>query len=361
MENRDLRKQLLMSAIILMLTFTLAGAVYGADAAAIMDTPPFVKGGHVFAPVRPVAETFGISVGWVSEVLDGNAELYRAYAGLAPVGWVPNGYYVTLTRADRRLIMQIGSPDMVLITYEGEQIISMDIAPDFRDNRVFLPPVSWTKVFGFTLTELSENSVVISDGDKKLTLTREQRELKLSGGNFLKSYNGDKSLTFFYPIDGAPGVAWEGYAEILLTIGEADYVITAVNAGAGRSDPVRYTLEELDHQMEKNAETDQSIVRKLADVYYGVPAYRFSGIHAGIPQAGLVFLKDGVLCGLTVEAQRDPGSDIFVGNELELDTDNGTEALPEAGPVEIDESELQSRLAVINALLDEIMPSFTVM
>jgi hypothetical protein len=301
-----------------------------------MDVAPFVEGGVAYDAVRPIAEAFGIYVDW-------NQEAQK----------------VTLTRGARQVMMTVGATDMTIAASGVERAISIDAPPILKDGRVLLPTRLWAESFGLNVVYQPEDGgVAISEGEKTLTVVPGSRTLSLSGGSFLQLYDKDESLRFYYPQSGAVGVVWEGYVEILLAMGGEDYVIVAVNGGTGRSDTVKYALDEFDRLIYSNASTANSSVEKLPESYYGVPAYRIAGYGEGVPQAGIVFLRDGYLCGLTVEARRDANSGDVQQNTLEI--------VPLSEPNEMTEDEpmadygrvLESELAVVNAILDEIIASF---
>ena len=342
MKNRNAIRLLWTLILILALTFVAAGAVYGADAVMIVDVAPFIENGLTFDTVRPIAETFGIYVSW------DQAE-----------------QKVTLMRGAYRVVFTVGASELTRITPEGEKTAPIDTPPLLKDGRVFIPTRLWAEVFGLQVEWNEENrSVTVSEGIKALNFTPGQKEFHLTDGHFLKLYHQDESLSFFYPSVGNVDVVWEGYAEVLMNLDGNDYVIVAVNAGAGRSDPIYYTQEELEKLVYQNAGRELVTVTRLSDTYYGVPAYRFSGPEAGVPQSGVIFLKDGVLCGLTIETRRTPGQEIFTGNTLEIVDEDGTAIEPEEreeAPAEADTSGLLEELALVNAILDEIMASFMVM
>ena len=345
-KNKSL-KPLWILVLVPALLLIAAGAAYGADATAIMDAAPFIEKGVTYDTVRPIAETFGIYIDWDQE-----------------------GQKVTLTRGARQVIMAVGDANLVLATPEGEEeVLAVDTPPVLIGGRVFLPTRLWAETFGLKVEwEPEDGRVTVSEGKKALTFAPGSKEFTLTGGHFLKVYDQDESLRFYYPETGQPDICWEGYAEVILNIEGDDYVISAINAGAGRSDPVRYSVEEIDKLIIRNAEIDQLSAQKLPDVYYGAPAYRISGIVSGISQAGVIFLKDSLLCGLTVEVMRSSDIEVIQGNELDEILSVGMEGtlihdlddLPESELVRYDREKLESQLAIVNSLLDEIMASFTV-
>jgi hypothetical protein len=247
--------------------------------------------------------------------------------------------------------------------------VAIDAAPILREGRVFLPVRLWAEHFGLSVFwNESDGSVTVSEGAKALTITPGEKRLALTGGHFLKLYNQDESFLFFYPETGKVDVTWEGRAEILMTVDGEDLVITAINAGAGRADPIVYTEEEIEWLIHRNAAASGLSVLALSSRYYGVPAFRCSGIESGIPQAGVVFLRNGFLCGLTIEAKGAPPPDIGGGVEPDFDPEPGDGVSPEAAmrreaaarAANAAERDLHAVLAKINALLDEIFASFIV-
>ena len=320
----------------LILTFCAAGAALGVGAVMEMDVAPFVENDITYDAVRPIAETFGIYVDW-------NQDEQK----------------VALSRGAYQLMMTVGATELTRITPEGEDTLSVDTPPVLKDNRVFLPTRLWAELFGLQVEWRPEDgSVTVSEGGKAVRLVPGSKGLSLSGGHFLTLYSQDESLSFYYPQSGVVDVVWEGYAEILLAVDDVDYIIVAVNAGAGRSDPVNYTMEEFDRLIYANASAAHGNVRRLPETYFGSPAYRIAGKAEDIPQAGVVFLKNGYLCGLTVEAKKDFGPDAFQQGMLDIVSEDADRESRSDTPVEIDESALEAELAVVNALLDEIIASF---
>ena len=348
MEKRATFMPLVMPALIVLLFFTVAaGSACGADYVKTLDVAPYIENNRTFDTTRSIAETFGIFVGWDQA-----------------------DQRVTLTRGGTQVIMRVGSFQMGVKTPEGEKTLSLDIAPQWKEGRVFLPVRLWAEHFGLTVVWSQEDGgVVVSEGNKALKIMSGKKDIELTGGHFLKHYNQDESLSFFYPEAGVIGSTWEGYAEVLLRINEDEYVITAMNAGAGRSDPIRYTEEEISSLIIKNAEENNTVVQKVPESYYNVPSYRVSGTISGIPQVGVVFLKDGFLCGMTLEHKQKAQMDISAGQSraagalrseaIEFD-ESELSRQPEKAPVEIEEGKLQAYLAVLNGLLSEMMASFMV-
>ena len=338
------------AALTLMLALTLtllaAGAAYGADYTKTIDVAPFIENGRAYDTTRSIAEAFGIYVDWDQA-----------------------SRQVTLSRGAYRVVMQVDSDQMVVSAPEGVRTETLDVVPLLREGRVFLPVRLWAEAFGLQVAWRDEDGlVVVTEGQKTLTAKPGENRLSLTGGHFLKMYSQDDSLSFYYPETAIPGSDWEGYAEVLLTVDGTDYVISAVNAGAGRSDPVQYTEEEIDSLIKRNAEENDTVAESLPSYYFGVPAYRVSGTVGGIPQAGVVFLKDGFLCGLTVELRITPPAAVVSEDEEEVAWENLPAELEESElhkaaedePIVIEESLRTLYLSVVNALLDEIMASFRV-
>ncbi|MCL1848396.1 MAG: copper amine oxidase N-terminal domain-containing protein [Clostridiales bacterium] len=333
-------------AIVFALTMSCTDAAYGADYTKTIDAAPFLENDRAFDTVRPIAETFGIYVSWDQE-----------------------SQQVTLTRGMRQVVMQLGSFEEIVVTEDGVKTIAMDVAPILKDGRVFLPVRLWAEHFGLSVTWLEENrSVIVSEGKKALTVIPGENEIKLSGGYFLKVYDKDDSLRFFYPEIGVLGLTWEGYAEVILDIDGGEYVIAAVHSGVGRSDPVQHTYEGVSAQVYQNAEINNTNVTVLPDHCYGAPAFKVEGIVSSIPQAGVVFLHDTHICGLAVEVKRAHSSGSENGSfdleevlEIDIAEPGEAEHKPLADePVVIDPAQLSAELVIVNALLDEIMASFSI-
>ena len=346
MKKNNTLHLLLILALIFTLTFAAAEAAFGATSTKGIDAAPFLENDRIYDSVRPIAETFGIYVSWDQA-----------------------GQTVTLARGPRRVVMAVGSYEESVTTEDGQKTISMDVAPVLRDGRVYLPVRLWAEHFGLSVEwRDGDGCAVVSEGGKALTVVPGVKELTLSEGHFLKAYESDHSMRFFYPEGGVPGVTWEGYAEILYVIDGVEIVIAAVHAGAGRSDPVRQNFDDMSAQIYQNAEINNTNVLLLPDACYGAPAFRVDGVVSGVPQAGVVFLLDDHICGLTVEVKRPrlraEGSDDYdMENVLEMLFDEPGEAeakLNEGPPVQVDEAQLVAELAMVNALLDEIMASFVV-
>ena len=334
-------------SFIILLASVVTGVAYGADYIKVIDVAPFVENDRAYDTVRPIAETFGIYV-----------------------DWEPANQQVTLTRSIYKVIMRVGSYEMTVISPVGVRTVVMDVAPVLKESRVFLPVRFWAEPFGLSVVwREDEGSVTVSEGIKALTVTPGKKEISLTGGHFLKTYDLDKSFRFYYPEGGVSGLSWEGYAEVLVVFNDEEYVITAVNSGAGRSDPIDYTSEEITLQISQNAELNNINVINLPDFLYGEPAFRVDGIVSGVPQAGLVFLQNGHLCGLTVEVKRIPSAMVGTlfsdsADALEIDIEEPGEAdfgLTETIPADTDKSRLHAELAVVNTILDEIIASFVVM
>jgi len=329
-----------------------AGTAYGAATEAQIDVTPFVYDGRVYCAIRPFAEAFGIGVRWDQA-----------------------NQQVTLARGVFRAVLKIGSAEMALSKSGNEETTLIAVSPILREGRACLPVHLWAEFFGILFSPQADGVfAVLKEGEKVLTFSTGSQDVRITGGHFLTVYNRDKSFLFAYPVSGTLGAVWDGYAEVLLHIDGEDYVITAVNAGAGLSDPIHYTMEEIDDMLHRNADGDTISVQRLPESLYGVPAFRFSSCVAGNAQTGVLFLKDGVLCGLTVETKREPGTDVFQSREVEIvleddlpgaatDAANESaeaEVLPTADTEESDRIRIQAQLAVAEALLDEIMPSFVV-
>jgi hypothetical protein len=317
-----------------------AGAALGDDVTKTIDAAPFIENGRVYDTVRPVAETFGIYVDW-------DQEAQKA----------------TMTRGTLQVVMEVGSSELALVTLDGVESISLEAAPILRDGRLFLPTRYWAGAFGLEVVwHEADGSVTVSEGVKTLAFAPGSHVLSLTGGHFLRLYDQDERLSFFYPEHGDVAIVWDGYAEILLTVRDVKYVIVAMNAGIGRSDPINYTMEEFDRLIYDNADAANGSVRKLSNTYYGVPAYRITGLAAGIPQAGVIFLRSGYLCGLTIEVKQDQGSSMVQESILDIlvegDEDDGT--FDDDEPLGLDGNELQREFLFVNALLDEIMASLVV-
>lgn len=322
--------------LVLTLSFAAAGAAFGISDSTVMEVAPFIDKGVTYDTVRSIAETFGIYVYWDQE-----------------------GQAVTLIRGANQVKMTVGETELAIVTPEGEETLAIDTPPVIKEGRVFLPTRLWAESFGLSVQwQAEDGSVTVSEGAKALTFTPGSRELALTGGHFLKLYHQEGILSFFYPRSGEVDVVWEGYAEVLLTVEDEDYLIVAVNAGAGRADPVNYTMEEFDRLIYENASMANGSVRKLPDTYFGVPAYRIAGKAESVPQAGVVFLIDGYLCGITVEVKRTPIPEEHQHSDPDIVTDTEPDEDLEEEPEEIDPDMLASELVVVNALLDEIMASF---
>jgi hypothetical protein len=344
MRATDLRYvALAMVAVVLLCTS--AGAAYGADATKMIDAAPFIENDRSFDTVRPIAETFGIYV-----------------------EWDPAEQKITMTKGAFQVVMEVGSDELTIVSHDETETLSMDTAPILRDGRVYLPTRLWAEAFGLEVVwHDGDGSVAISEGTKTLVFTPGSQVLSLSGGHFLKLYDKDERLRFYYPEDGHVAIVWDGYAEILLTTGDEEYVIVAVNAGAGRSDPTNYTLEEFDRLIYKNADAINGSVKKLSDAYFGVPAYRIAGLAARIPQVGVIFLRNGHLCGLTIEVKGAPSDETVQEGASDATSEDGAEiALQEDKLSEDDElfedekKILYEKLEIVDAILDEIMASFAV-
>ncbi|MCL2166772.1 MAG: copper amine oxidase N-terminal domain-containing protein [Clostridiales bacterium] len=335
--------------ILLVLSSNVAGVAYGEDFIKTVDVAPFIENNRSYDTVRWISEAFGIFVDWDQA-----------------------SRQVTLSRGEHQICMQVGSYQMTHTTPEGETIIPLEVAPLLRENRVFLPVRLWAEEFGLRVEWREEDgSVAVSEGSKVLTFIPGKRDIVLTGGHFLQPYKGDDSFIFCYPESGVLGLTWEGYAEVSMICDGEEYIISAINAGAGRSDPILYTDEEINSLLNRNIAEKNLTAEKLTDLLYGVPAYRVSGIVEGIPQAGVVFLNKGFLCGLTIEAKWKTLPNEETENQAEQ-----IEASPDSEDREIDESELnreaveehvmmeeslqQEYMLQLNLLLDEIMASFKV-
>jgi len=346
MRNNNSWKLFMVPALMLALTLLVSGAAYGADYTKVIDAAPFIEQGRTFDIVRPIAETFGVYVDW------DQAE-----------------QQVTLTRNACKVTMKVGSPEITTVSQSGVSTRAMDVVPVLREGRVFLPVSYWAEPLGLSVAwQESDNSVIVSEGGKALTIIPGDREISLTGGHFLKAYLEDESFRFYHPESGVLGLTWEGYAEILMIFDDNEYVITAVNAGAGLSDPVTHTNEEIAAQISRNAERNKINVVNLPEYFFGGPAFRVDGIVMGVPQAGLVFLREGHICGLTVELKRVPSAMVGTlfndqpdGMEILIDEPGEADAAPEAAaPSELDVSKLAAELSVVNVILDEIIASFIV-
>ena len=323
-------------ALLAIMLCAAAGAAFGADVTKIIDVASFVENGRIYDTVRPIAETFGIYVDWDQE-----------------------GQKVTMTRGAFQVVMEVGSTELTIVTLGGSETLPLEAAPILWNGRVFLPTRFWAGAFGLDVVwHKDDGNVTVSEGEKTLAFAPGSYELKLTGGHFLKLYDQDEKLSFYYPENGYVAIVWDGYVEVLLTVKNEEYVIVAMNAGAGRNDPTNYTMEEFDRLIYENADASNGRVSKLSSVYYGVPAYRIAGLAAGIPQAGVVFLRNGYLCGLTIEAKPKLSVGATKENMLDMLSDGDVDdALENGGPSEIDEETLRKELSVVNAILDEIMAS----
>ena len=346
MYRHNAQKIAAMFVIILALTLLAAGAAYGADYTKTIDVAPFIENGRAYDTTRSIAETFGIYVDWDQA-----------------------SRQVTLSRGAYRVVMQVDSDQMVVSAPEGVRTETLDVVPILREGRVFLPVRLWAEAFGLQVTWRDEDGlVVVTEGQKTLTAKPGENRLALTGGHFLKMYSQGDSLSFYYPETAIPGADWEGHAEVLFTVDGTDYVISAVNAGAGRSDPVQYTEEEIESLIRRNAEENDTVAESLPSHLFGVPAYRVSGSVGGLPQAGVVFLQDGFLCGLTVELKVEPPAAVASEGEEEGAWENLPAELEESElhksavdePVVIEEGKRAVYQSVIDALLDELMASFRV-
>ena|GEM_PF-1649596 len=347
------RKKTIICFIILIILFMLSSiateVAFGEDFIKTVDVAPFIENNRSYDTVRLISEAFGIFVDWDHA-----------------------SRQVTLSRGEHQICMQVGSYQMTHTTQEGEKTIPLEVVPLLRENRVFLPVRLWAEAFGLQVEWREEDgSVAVSEGSKVLTFIPGKRDMVLTGGHFLQPYIEDDSFVFCYPESGVLGLTWEGYAEVSMLCDGEEFVISAINSGAGRSDPILYTDEEINSLLNRNIAEKNLTAEKLTNLVNGVPAYRVSGVVAGIPQAGLVFLNKGFLCGLTIEANCKPISSEETENQAEQ-----IEVSPEREDREIDESELnweaveepvmmeeslqQEYMLQLNSLLDEIMASFKV-
>ena len=375
-------KMIFISAIIIAVSAGFAGLAAGAVYTKTIDAAPYIENGRTFDTTRPIAEAFGIHVDWERE-----------------------SRQVTLSRGTREVVMRVGSFEMSVTGPEGSRTITMDVAPELKGGRVFLPSRYWAERFGLKVNWLEETGeVAVSEGEKVLTVKPGSSAISLTGGYFLKLYTGDPSFRFFYPETGVLGSTWEGYAEVLMDIDGDLFTIAAINSGADRFDPTRYTEQTIAEHIARNTEENDTTARELPFGLYGRPSYLVSGTIKGVPQAGVVFLSNGFICGVSVEYKWNPPADAGgagAGGVVSAGgagagsagdagagsvgsagpggqgkaTQNGNESGREsalvldesemsheaqAGEAVIDKAHLQKYLKVINALLNEIMPSFSV-
>jgi hypothetical protein len=360
----------LAAALLVALSTVAVGAAYGEVLTKTIDAAPFIFNGRTYDTTRPIAETFGIYVAWDQE-----------------------NQRVTLSRGMSQVIMTVGSSELIWASPDGQEAISIDAAPMLRDGRVFLPVRFWAELFGLSVYwNADDGSVTVSEGAKTLWAAPGSNVLILTGGHFLKLYNLDESFLFYYPEEGIVDINWDGYAEILLSAKDETYVISAVNATAGLADPIRYTAEEIGSLIDQNALAHNLDVLSLPQNLYGVPAFRVSGTVGSIPQAGVVFLKGDLLCGLTIEVKTAPGEatpddeskpldeadeleigephDMPAGAEGQANGGSASSASVDGAPAgggsaakpqdEAADNRLKATLAKVNAILDEIMASFVV-
>jgi hypothetical protein len=80
-----------------------------------MDVAPYAIDGRAFLPVRYAAQALGIP--------DEN------------ITWDGKTGMVTLVKGDRKITMKVGSRVMLVNT----RVVEMDVAPQVKDGRVFLP------------------------------------------------------------------------------------------------------------------------------------------------------------------------------------------------------------------------------
>jgi len=324
--------------IIIACSMTGSGIAHGAVFTKNLDAAPFIENDRAFDTTRPIAEAFGIHVDWRQE-----------------------DARVTLTRGATQVIMRVGSYDMTVINPESTVTYTMDVAPILKDGRVFLPARFWAERFGLGVEWLADTGgVAISEGKKVLSVTPGSSVISLSGGHFLKEYKEDPSLHFFYPESGGSGACWSGHAEVIVSIEGEMYTITAVNAGADRFDPIQYTDAQIESVIKRNASENNTEVKELPFRLYGRPAFMVSGTISGVPQAGVVFLNNGFICGISVEYSSI--LPVFTGaTSVEIkaeDKDGGigsadTKTGSEAGALTLDESEMAREARSVNAVIAE--------
>ena len=319
-----------------------ASVVLGAVYTKTLDVAPFIESDRTYDTTRAVAEAFGIHVDW-----DGATQT------------------VTLSRSPRQVVLKVGSNEMIVTDAVGIRSILLDAAPVLKDNRVFLPVRLWAEHFDLEVKWSEETGgVTVSRGAKTLSIKPGSKEISLSGGYFLKSYTG-RGVRFFYPETGILGSVWDGYAEAIIPIAGKEFVISAVNSGAGVGDFINHTEEEMTEMVMRNAELNGTEVKLLPDYYYGAPALRVSGLVSGAPQAGVVFINNGYICGIGVEYKWTPKqieetADVSSITEVtELD-ESELSRLAQVQKPDITEAEALAYLDIVNALLDEVLESFSV-
>lgn len=123
--------------VAILATFTVDETVYYVNGVpGQMDVAPFAESGRTFVPVRYLAYCLGMND--------------------SDVVWNPAEQTATLTEDGFAVILQIGNPSM---NVDGEPRL-MDVAPQARSNRIFLPARFVVEAFGGTVEWNGETQTV---------------------------------------------------------------------------------------------------------------------------------------------------------------------------------------------------------
>ncbi|RYD03707.1 hypothetical protein N752_18335 [Desulforamulus aquiferis] len=120
----------------LVVKFTLEESAYCInDSLVEMDANPYSEFGRTFVPVRYLAEALGVS----------------------DIGWDEQSGTVTLSKGERRVEMVVANN--IMITPEGH--VEMDVDPQVREGRVYLPARYVAEAFGFYASWEEDTRTVI--------------------------------------------------------------------------------------------------------------------------------------------------------------------------------------------------------